>query len=911
MCYFANVFPPYNYTTNIVCRVCEVLSREATWLKIARAFRIVRWQDNEYTHWFGQVGHPHNAERHAPALGAYTDSPIDASPNAKNNLRDGTGHEHMKHHLITAACLCYIAMLAFTTPSPADATNLAASGTATASSQYNDKYTATKAIDGKVDDNARWLSADGAGPHWLTITLPANLKLGSAHVHMGYSNQNGAIANFQLQQWDGQRWRTIAGTTVAHNNQLKLRLVFDRPIETTRVRLYSEDAGPIRVKELLLFAPTENGSPKLGVGVKDLAQAQAVDTSRHVVLVNQAGYNRDWPKRFTAPISPGHSVFVISAKGSDRGLYYGEIEGGVGDFSDFKPEARDTDYVIQVTGHARAVGRSYPFKIEPLYVQRLSLEPALRFMIDSRSVIGTHNSAYGGCPWRDGTYYTYELPSIVMLYMANPAFFEHAPIEIDYQAERKRVLDPNFKLVKAHHDAGALDTARQYYTDIDPPVGDRVPDYAQLLHWGIGYYLCKPASHDPSGDKLGNMIHGQTVEQFAYFLYAYPHYKQYFTDRFYKRARAFAVDHWQSSGLFDVIKTVGTPKGRHCPGHSIAPNLMMHAVAKRDGLPNAGRYLQAAVNQARWVVTALDPADPRVTKGQRMSEHMLITGLFMLKRHHPDRAPKQLDAWLDKWTETVLSRSGNMYDFRQYDAEHMTLPKPWNEPGNIAAFPGIVVAAKAINQTAADAPRLDELKASHFDNLFGRNPMNAASANRAVTDYPGVEVGWPKHYHKDVCARLELVRGTISSNAATEHYPLNPSAGFRHPEGWTAFNAAFNVGLAYTTWDDTRLWLTDKNGQPVQRVATNDAIVLRLRFPYDLSAKNRVTVVTRTGRSTGRVQLAADAKNPHHFVIATTPKKLGATAGSDVVISYGHGLFERTLTLRHDSTAGAWKVIEG
>ncbi|QDU57225.1 hypothetical protein Pan181_34390 [Aeoliella mucimassa] len=52
-------------------------------------------------------------------------------------------------------------------------------------------------------------------------------------------------------------------------------------------------------------------------------------------------------------------------------------------------------------------------------------------------------------------------------------------------------------------------------------------------------------------------------------------------------------------------------------------------------------------------------------------------------------------------------------------------------------------------------------------------------------------------FRKDV-----LVRGAISSSAASEHYPYNPTAPFRHPEGWTAFNSALNVGLAYAMAPD-------------------------------------------------------------------------------------------------------------
>ena len=68
-----------------------------------------------------------------------------------------------------------------------------------------------------------------------------------------------------------------------------------------------------------------------------------------------------------------------------------------------------------------------------------------------------------------------------------------------------------------------------------------------------------------------------------------------------------------------------------------------------------------------------------------------------------------------------------------------------------------------------------------------------------------MEVAWPIQYNPNACARLHLVRGTICSSAATEHYPFNPNGKFRHAEGWTAFNAALNMGLAAASRENTTI----------------------------------------------------------------------------------------------------------
>lgn len=536
-------------------------------------------------------------------------------------------------------------------------------------------------------------------------------------------------------------------------------------------------------------------------GAADVGGESAPDPHIHHVLVNQVGYNSEWPKRFTAPISPDGSRFELTEVRSGRVVATGEVKAGVGDFTAFDPQSDAGEYVVRVVGGGLAAGTSFPFRVGPKLIQRLASEPALRFMIDSRSIVGTHPSAYGGCPWRDGNYYTFEVPSLVLLYMSQPAFFDALPAEIDFAAEKRRVLDPAFNWVRADGDADALGTARHYFQELDPPVGGRVPDIVRLIHWGIGWYLIHPKSHDPTGDVAGNRIHDQTVEQFAFYLYAHPTMQQYFTPAFHQRAHDFAFDQWEKVGLLKVNTKIGDVKGRSCPGHSIFPNLLMYEVAGREGRDDARRFLDAAVAQAQWVVETLDPANPKIGKGQRISEHKLITGLALLAGKYSAQAPPGLRDWLGRWAIVMTERSDNMYDFRKYDRENWTVPKPYNEPGNIAAFPAIALAVAAVLPDGPERLRLRQIAAGHFDNLFGRNPLNAAGGQDAAA-FPGIDRPWPVKYPPDLCARLELCRGTLNSCAATEHYPFQPQAGgFRHSEGWVAFNADLNVGLAYA-WGD-------------------------------------------------------------------------------------------------------------
>ena len=681
--------------------------------------------------------------------------------------------------------------------------------------------------------------------------------------------------------------------------------MFKRPVTTSRLRIIVADNDYARVRELAVFGPHPDGSPEIGTGV-DIASAardkpNGPDLTKHHVMVNQIGYNANWPKRFTAPNSPDGSTFFVRSVEGGAPLFEGQIEGNLGDFSALQLATdHASELLVEVEGQGKKRGQSFPFKVQPLLLQRTAQEPALRFMVDCRSVVGTHPSAYGGNSWRDGCYYTYETPSLVLLYLSNPSFFRSLPVEIDYRADRKRVLSPQFGYVKEFGDQDALQTTRRYFRELDPPVGKAVPDLIQMLHWGIGFLMIDPENADPSGDPLGAKVHPQSIEQFAYFLYAYPNYDQYFSKRFYRQAYKFAFDWWPKVGLFDVFKEVGSFKGRQGPGHSIAPNLMMYEVAKRHRRADAERYLDAAVAQAEWYINTLDPGDPRVTRGQRLSEHQPITGFFMLQQLHPQRAPKGLPQWLKEWREHVFARSKNLYDFRKYSDTLWTLPRPWSDPGSVAGFPGIAVAVKSMTKDRQGRERLDELKASHFDTLFGRNPVNAASANKAGEAYPGLDRGWPYHYGNNICARLELCRGTLNTIAAHEHYPFNPQAKFRHPEGWSGFNAAFNVSLAYCNWDDTQIWLSRVDGGELPASSTNGRFVVTVRAPAGVSPKNAdslTVAVLRNKERRAELRLKETDVDSGIFRAETSLRELKLPGKKKVEFCYGHGIFGKSVAL--------------
>lgn len=585
---------------------------------------------------------------------------------------------------------------------------------------------------------------------------------------------------------------------------------------------------PINAGYIWLPLRFENGKPVIrwqnawkpaALSANDLKNpGSGIKRDTHLIAVNQVGYEVGRPKRFTAPLSADGSEFIVRAAAGGEALFRSVIRGNIGDFSAL--DAAAGECVIEVRGGSLKPGTSDPFLIRPDLWKDLFWQPAVDFLIDSRAVVGTHPSAFGGCPWRDGTYYDAILPSLVLFHRADPARIAAMQRQIDWQADKKRVLDPAFKFdAKNPCSEGVMDAVRRYYTELEPPAAD-APDVVKLIHWGAGYYLVNPATKDPSGDPDPRKIHSQTVEQIAYVVWAWPALKKWLPTSFYEKCRDFCEKNWAPSleigkwwdpaTYLTVDQIAGDNpmggllhpyKGRHAPGHSIVPNLLMHEIAKRDGLTDPDRYLTAAVKQTEWIVKHLDWNDPRTTKGHRMSEHRTIPSLVWLLQNYPDHAPAGLKEKITAWAEVAAKRSANLWDIRRYDdGDHWTIPKI-NDVGNWVGTPGIALAASWVIDDPELKSRMRELAVSHADAIFGRNPRLAAAPHLPDSGFTGIERGWPIGHKLNVCARLEFCRGSISSGPGSEMFPFNPDGSYRHAEGWVNYGAAWCLSLAYLQFD--------------------------------------------------------------------------------------------------------------
>jgi hypothetical protein len=254
----------------------------------------------------------------------------------------------------------------------------------------------------------------------------------------------------------------------------------------------------------------------------------------------------------------------------------------------------------------------------------------------------------------------------------------------------------------------------------------------------------------------------------------------------------------------------------------------------------------------------------------------------------------------------VIRRSDNLWDFRKLDdADRWTpmgdKPQMWNEPGNVTGLPAALLAARAVIDDPAIDRRLEELVWSHFDNMFGRNPVGRHFSFDAPREIEGVEHGWFRFFPGGI-GRLADARFVIDGSPKDGHYPWHPEKGdIGWSEGWIQFNTPFNLSLAYLAWSDTKLELN----------RAGDGLAVRLRAPLAVDAARqesgsvvlasangdteRLAVIEEAADAldlTGKLELQASATAKPGDGILQFP------AGTTVQASYGFGYLGHTATLR-------------
>jgi hypothetical protein len=776
----------------------------------------------------------------------------------------------LSRYLLTSLCL-FLAINCQTVSNAETPSNLATGATVTASSVLSASYPAAYAIDGTISDASRWLSADVSTTKWLKIEMSESQSIAGYTIYSGYQNGDPINQVYAERLTDGV-WELIPGSQVTGNYEQARVVYFDETIDAASLRFVFEEDGIVRIREIIIWSPEE--APQ-----EVLYAPENGDTP--FIFVNQSGYNLDAPKRFNAQGVTEDAAFTIETAGGVP-VYAGTLDGLLGDFSDFNPST-ELEFVIKIGDI-----HSDRFQIGPWWLERVTYQNSLDFMIEARHYVGNDSSvveeSYG---WRDDHFFAFELSSLVAQYLSNPASYERMPQQITYEAPSEDVDDDT---------AGKWGTLTPYPTD--------APDIVKLIHWGADVIVTQGSTHEMLKSEL------------ASFLYAWPLLSEWLDPQNYDVVKAYALAHWADTSadrtyrydesatdghnLYDLKTTVGTTKGAYPPGFSVLPNALMAVVMERDGsATEAAAFRTAATNQVQWLINNLDLEDPQSTKGQRMSENLLIMGLAGYARLNPSSLPTGFDAFISEWASIAIERSANDWDFRRLSDDDWT-PTDWNEPGNVAGFPAAALEAANLVSDSTQAARLRAISWAAFDNMFGRNPTGRHFSYDAPTEIEGVERGWYS-YHTNGVGKLTGVPFVLDGAPKNEHYPNHPEEGdIGWTEGWINFNTAYNRALAVLAYDTTDIQI-DQLG---------DSFRVRLTAPLHFESSDSESVsleITTSNDDSETITLsplgsyskilegsisAADTSTP-----SPDNDTLELSSGDTVYCSYGSGYYQRSAEL--------------
>lgn len=626
------------------------------------------------------------------------------------------------------------------------------------------------------------------------------------------------------------------------------------------------------------------------------------------VIVNQLGYDIGRSKRATAANIAGGTPFqVINAEtkevaytGTVEAAYGGEgnsaVTGGIIDFTDLEPD-ETTSYYITCAG-----ADSYVFEIGKNLMYQSTVQQALQFMEETRQDYRVGAST--GYGWRDSHQFSFELNSLVLQYMANPAAYDNLT-------------------------GGISDADQCVYPELRTQ-GEDEPDIVWLIKFGAMRYY-------DWGVNQNVQPHILIKEQLAYFLYVYPYISKWVDREFYENVRDYTIAQWgvnscnkqwypvsnTNHDLYALQTAFGGLKGSQPPGHSIIPNLMMYEVALRDGLGEdvAQKFFDAAYINCEYLVSDdFDITDPYYNKGQRMSEHVTMEALAYFLELYPDQAPAGLLDTITQWAEANVARTDNLWDIRMavapsdldkgytfhtggnagkpvdqiywtgaaYAIADGQNPAPKNEPGNQGGLQAIAYAASRVLEDEELKAELEIMGTAAIDDLFGRNPTGRAAFYDLTRDFAGGDLGWwtqPTGGYGD----LHQCTAVIDANAPESCYPYAPeNYNTGYTEGWVAYNTAWNESLAYSSADATDLSVSKTSGK------SGEEITITLDAPLNLDDAVVETGYVWVTDASGNAQQVAVTENAAAGTAFTGTYTL-SNSTPYITVSYGISLFEQSV----------------
>ncbi|HEY4107661.1 discoidin domain-containing protein [Puia sp.] len=182
------------------------------------------------------------------------------------------------------------------------------------------QWPASNVTDGVKTDYSAWQSDSSQGEKWLEIDLGKEQSLGSGVVYTGGAHGDYTsptrVRNFSLQYFTGGGWQDIPGFTLKNNKYAQVFIVFKTPVTTRRIRFHSTDPGPIRVREIKVFAKGD------GPGNTPDYDVSGIQRTGEVVRLFAKGFKDERPLLATHVDGSDDNLHVLMSYDAATRNYY-------------------------------------------------------------------------------------------------------------------------------------------------------------------------------------------------------------------------------------------------------------------------------------------------------------------------------------------------------------------------------------------------------------------------------------------------------------------------------------------------------------------------------------------------------------------------------------------------------------
>jgi hypothetical protein len=185
-------------------------------------------------------------------------------------------------------------------------------------------YEGSKAVDNDISDASMWRSlASATAPQTLEIDLQGTYTLKSATIENG--TDNGLLANtevlaeLRLQYWTGKKWLNIPGAVFNRGADPLMLINFTSPVTTSKVRLYTNTAGEVRIREIALsenYIVYDIGGPMKSFEIARLF-AEGFKGERDLYTTTISGSSDSSNKAFTSYDPASNNYYIWLSRRSE------------------------------------------------------------------------------------------------------------------------------------------------------------------------------------------------------------------------------------------------------------------------------------------------------------------------------------------------------------------------------------------------------------------------------------------------------------------------------------------------------------------------------------------------------------------------------------------------------------------